>query len=380
MHTQSAANLLLLGLLVSSGVVSAAPSFKITGSVPAHVQLNAVPQTNARSIHATSSPKVLKAISLEKVELSPAAAAFLANSADKPSTTNSLVARSASALPPSALLGMNNVPVLDQGQHGTCVTFADTAALDAIHGKTDYISQLCNLDLGLYLEAENKKNGIEYPSGWDGSMNEIVLGQIQKYGIVTMSYQNQYGCGSAAKVLKAYPLNDENNTGSPMSAADFSSHSEGIMKDIYWQTLLSGDDAFTPNAKMDMVLNKVKASIANGHRVVFGTLVDVNGDLQDVMGAAGSFHDVANDSWIVTKKIKKDLKAQLVRAGHAMVITGYDDDAVITGPDGERHQGVLYLRNSWSKRAGEHGDYYMSYDYFKLMVMETQEVSPTPLA
>ena len=61
-------------------------------------------------------------------------------------------------------LGMNNVPVLDQGSHGTCVTFATTAAVDAVLGKGDYVSQLCNLELGATLEQFGY-----YPSGWDGS-------------------------------------------------------------------------------------------------------------------------------------------------------------------------------------------------------------------
>lgn len=40
-------------------------------------------------------------------------------------------------IPRSVQLGMNDVPVLEQGQHGTCVTFAVTAALDATlhHGQ-----------------------------------------------------------------------------------------------------------------------------------------------------------------------------------------------------------------------------------------------------
>lgn len=40
-------------------------------------------------------------------------------------------------------LGMNSVPVLDQGSYGTCVTFATTAAMDAVLGLGDYISQQC---------------------------------------------------------------------------------------------------------------------------------------------------------------------------------------------------------------------------------------------
>src|SRR5437879_1335677 len=57
-------------------------------------------------------------------------------------------------LPPAINLGMNGVPVLDQGKHGSCVTFATTAAIDAVLGKGDYVSQLCSLELGSTLEAQ----------------------------------------------------------------------------------------------------------------------------------------------------------------------------------------------------------------------------------
>jgi len=380
MKKQHGRNLLLVSLLITSGIVSAAPGVKISGTIPVSVQLTAATPNDALALGNASTVNVLKRISLEKIELSPEAATFLANTANKPATTLSLAATNTPVLPPSAAIGMNNLPVLDQGQHGTCVTFADTAALDAVRGNTDYISQLCNLELGAYLEAENAKTNIEYPSGWEGSWNEIVLGQIEKYGIITMTYQKQYGCGNAKKTLKEYPLLDQNNTGVPMSEADFSSHNEQIMKDMYWRTLLNSNDAFSTKAKMDVVIDKVKQSIVDGHRVVFGTLVDVNGNLESVAGAVGTYHNVANDSWIMTAKIKKDLAAKRVRAGHAMIVTAYDDNAEITGADGTRHKGVFTLRNSWSKLAGDKGDYYMSYEYFKTMVMETQEISPTPFA
>lgn len=46
-------------------------------------------------------------------------------------------------------LAMNDVPVLDQGSYGTCVTFASTGALDALVGQGDYIDQQCSLELDI---------------------------------------------------------------------------------------------------------------------------------------------------------------------------------------------------------------------------------------
>lgn len=62
-------------------------------------------------------------------------------------------------------LGMANVPVLDQGAYGTCVTFAATAALDARLQKGDYIDQQCSLAL-------NKTLGHNY---WNGAYNAVEI-------------------------------------------------------------------------------------------------------------------------------------------------------------------------------------------------------------
>lgn len=348
-------------LLLSTGAFAA--NVKITGTIPTTV--NTQPKNSLF-------PPQPKHISLLKIELSEAAKNYLAARTNK--TMSLRAAEIASDLPPYVQLAMNGVPVLDQGQHGTCVTFADSAALDAIYGHTDYVSQLCNLSLGSYLEQQDKN----YQSGWDGTWNENVLGQIKKYGIINMTYQKQYGCGST-RILKEYPLNNEKDIGSPMLADEFTRHSEYIMKDIYTRTLENVDDALSPKVNMDSVLKKMKASINNGHRVVIGTLLDINGTLLKVNGADGTYHNVKNSAWIITPAINKDIQAKKINAGHAMVVTGYDDQAVITGSDGSRHEGVITLRNSWSSAAGESGNYFMSYEYFKMMVLEVVEISPTPL-
>ena len=60
-------------------------------------------------------------------------------------------------------LGMANVPVLDQGAYGTCVTFSSTAALDAILAQGDFVSQQCSLELDYGLN-NDYWDGAYYPS------------------------------------------------------------------------------------------------------------------------------------------------------------------------------------------------------------------------
>ncbi len=180
----------------------------------------------------------------------------------------------------------------------------------------------------------------------------------------------------AKKQVKSYPLNNENDKGVPMSDTDFTRHSEQIMKDVYYKQILNVNDAYTSNENADQVLENVKKSISNGHRVVFGTLLDVLGKLESNNGATVRYKSQQNiDTWVVTDQVRKDAQnLDQINAGHAMVIIGYDDNAQV-GND----KGVLILRNSWSADAGNNGEYYMSYEYFKLFAMEVYEISPTPV-
>lgn len=73
-------------------------------------------------------------------------------------------------------------------------------------------------------------------------------------------------------------------------------------------------------------------------------------------------------------EIEQDADQGLINAGHEMIITGYDDDAIVTGPYGTVNKGLLTLRNSWGSYAGDHGNYYMSYDHFKTLALEAQAI------
>ena len=92
----------------------------------------------------------------------------------------------------------------------------------------------------------------------------------------------------------------------------------------------------------------------------------------------GRYHEAAQDAWVLTNEIFENIRSGHDVAGHELVITGYDDQACATYADEQnepRQQcGLLHLRNSWGRRVGDHGDYYMTYDYFKTMVVEAYAV------
>lgn len=266
-------------------------------------------------------------------------------------------------------LGMGNVPVLDQGPFGTCVTFAVTAAIDAVFSKGDYLSQLCSLQLGRYLE-----NTAYAPSGWEGSWANIVVSQFNTFGFVSKDNEHKVGCGGVTK----YPLNALSNPpGTEMTPESYHAISEPIANNdlngpsVYWTSILDIYQAFMDRPNMDQVLNQVKASLDNKDRLTFGVVLP--GVYMGLAGAVGKYHQ-SKDTWVLTPEIIQAADSDEDLPGHEMVITGYNDDAVAIDNHGVSHKGLLTLRNSWGNMVADKGDFYMSYAYFKSLVVEVQRV------
>jgi hypothetical protein len=305
-------------------------------------------------------------IKLLKMQLSKSALETL-NKRNTATINRTNILKTPSHLPSKIELGMNDVPVLNQGSYGSCVTFAATAAVDAALGKGDYISQLCQLQLGLHLE----QNGYS-PSGWDGSFGRIVLNQMENFGIVSKEKQRSLGCGG----LTEYPTSEQSNPGTPMSLEQFHEMSEDLSeKTVLFSPILDVYQAMLERTDTNKTINEVKAALNEKDRVTFAVLL-VDLDLGNV-GAVGT-RNAENDTWVLTPEIARDIYLRPFFGGHEMVITGYDDDAVATDSDGRQHKGLFTLRNSWGAEYGDKGNFYMSYDYFKVLVVEAQRIRNLP--
>ncbi|CAM2955515.1 C1 family peptidase [Legionella worsleiensis] len=305
--------------------------------------------------------KTLK-FKLPKYELSANAKSYLHDQLSQYPQNSVANASFASELPRKVALGMQLTPVLNQGYHGSCVTFAVTAALNAALGAGDYVSQLCSLELGSYLAIHDKAQA----SGWNGSFGAWVLQQITDYGIISKNYQKLNGCAG----VKEYPLTDEINEGNPMSETEFLAHSIPVSKLISWEALLQDEGSFSVKTNMNDIVYQIKNELAKGNRLTVGMLLDVYvGDA----GAVGS-NKVENDTWMLTPEIITDAMNGNIYAGHELVVTGYDDDVEVADEQGHVNKGVFTLRNSWSALAGDQGDYYVSYDYLKFLAMEVMAV------
>lgn len=340
----------ILTLLMIKGAISG--DVHVIGSIKHSIQPTADSSSNYSGLNNT------KVIQLLKIELSNEAKKLLARRlkdilTDDPPASYSLLN---TETPKMIQLAMNHVPVLDQGTHGTCITFAITGALDALIGHGDYISQLCHLQLGNYLE----KHGYAL-SGWDGNYPIAVINQIEQYGIVNKEKQTIIGCGG----LTEYPTYSNKTPESFIEPKEYSTMNELIFgktvnwSNIYWRI------------SSTWTLNEVKEALLSGDRSVFSVMLprlDIG-----VVGAVGNYK-TKNDTWLITSDVLIGLPN--IQAAHGMIITGYDDNAVAVDNYGKKHTGLLTLRNSWGNNRGDNGEFYMSYDYFRLLTYDVRRFSP----
>ncbi|CAM4496625.1 MAG: hypothetical protein LEGION0403_FIIPPAGN_01697 [Legionella sp.] len=347
--------MLLIALTINTSLY--AQDVKIVGTIDKYITV----AKNTKTLQNPAAAKTYRSIKLLKVELSKPAERALANRARRQITSSKNRFSSSSSLPKKIELGMNDVPVLDQGSFGTCVTFSITAAIDAVLGKGDYISQLCQLQLGNYLES----NGYN-PSGWNGSNGRNVLNQMNAFGVVSKTAQEAFGCGG----LNNYPKQFGDAPTSFITPEEYHKLSEPINQVVDWLPILDITTAFN-RVDTNIILNEVKKALKEQDRVIFGVLlVDFE---PNIIGAVGS-HNSHYDSWILTPEIARELYIHHEFGAHEMIITGYDDDAVALDDQGHEHKGLLTLRNSWGTSEGDKGDFYMSYDYFKVLVIEARRI------
>ena len=230
-------------------------------------------------------------------------------------------------------LGMENVPVLDQGKYGTCVTFSSTAALDARLKQGDYIDQQCTLEL-------NKGLGNDYWNGADNATQIFI--PLKTYGIITKG--NCFGTKYA----------DPTQT---VTTTKYQVKSITKYSDSMNYTYLKSPD-----------LNALKTALNAKHRVVIGTAIaNIKGNPVSVNGFDITIDDnfPTNGGLWACQQPMDDTNYCPANptAGHEVVVIGYDDN-----------QQLLKIRNSWSSSVGDNGNYYMTYAFFNAMATDQTEL------
>lgn len=220
-------------------------------------------------------------------------------------------------------LGMKDVPVLDQGEEGTCATFAMTGFLDAYLNRGDFISQQCTIELSVALGTNS----------WEGTTPDKVFNSLQMYGVV-----DHKSCNAE------YPDKKAN-----LSIMDYISMTS---KDVYLYSLYSMNQK--PN------LSEVKNELNAGRRVIAGFNLTESDD-DDPTGVNGFDFKIEKQEktgglWACQQPGSPNYCAQREAGAHAVIFIGYDDK-----------QKLFKVRNSWGTTVGDEGDYYMTYQFFEQM-------------
>ena len=340
---------LALALMASQAVY--AEEIHIIGNIEQSIAINPL-------LKSDPSEADYKIISIPQVELSLKEKNELADRLEKTLHASDEQAPSllSHATTEQAQLGMSKVPVLDQGQHGSCAVFAVTAGVDALLKKGDYVSQLCLLQLGQYLA--NKTGEL---SGWDGGYTSLVFDRMYTYGIINIANQKLYGCGGAKK----YPKN--RMLGTEMTDTDYLKYSEALSQQTVKATSIER------GTKLNQFVTDIKTALKSGNRVLLSVLIPISGSSSLEPNA---WHYYFSDTWVLTDDIAKEARNPAVAmGGHMMIITGFDDDAVAMDMTGTRHHGLFKLRNSWGTQVGDWGDFYMSYDYVKTLTAAAEQIN-----
>ncbi len=223
-------------------------------------------------------------------------------------------------------LGMNNTPVFDQGEYGTCSTFAVTAVFDAFVGKGDYIDQQCSLELDATVSGNY----------WDGNDSVIqVVAPLLEYGI--MKKNTCFG--------NIYP----NRYASSLSLDEYTRASDKT-------SLKYAHYVYYGNPSIE----DVKKALRVGHRVVAASRI---GFLTQGFNVKIGKHQYVGGLWACRQPFDTRDFCDSVQGAHAFVVIGFDDN-----------QKLLKIRNSWNVNSGEQGDFYMTYTYFTRMKEEAAEI------
>ena len=267
-------------------------------------------------------------------------------------------------LPTSTQLGMNAVPIFDQGNWENSALYAIVAGLDALRGEGDYYSVACSIMLGEFINHHGDEQGQDIFRD---------LARAKEFGLVTKAQQHQSGC---AGVMDDNAL--DKNTPPSISLEDFHLRSSPLNESglSFSRTLLDVPQWLLQEKPSNSVLERVKTSLYYGNRVLLATLVPV---LNDDLGLVGIYQQ-KQDAWVMTPRLEQLSKFNelTLPAGYfglyAMVVTGYDDQAIAVDKEGHPHQGLLTLRHSWGEDVGDQGNFYMSYDYFNVFVVQLTEL------
>ena len=160
-----------------------------------------------------------------------------------------------------------------------------------------------------------------------------------------------------------------------MTLEEYHIRSEDISDKVTWSTIVSTEDTIRSDYDPDKIIDRIKIALNKGNRVTFGMLIAPK---IGHIGATGRHKsNLLCDTWMLSPKLKQVIFQNFKNtSGHEMLITGYDTEMTVRDPSGYQEKGVFRVRNSWGPWAGYKGDYWVTENYLKAMLIEAHEIIP----
>ena len=267
-------------------------------------------------------------------------------------------------------------PILDQGNFGTCVTFATTGLIGYTQdNNTDTFSQLYTLLKG-YNDTGNVSD-----AGWnglEGSMPLIDRINNNDKGYIFIRDKKQsdkmnYNKLSSSAADQGIPVlsNDEicnaiNNLIYGDNKSMIDAFNANIPKAVKLNLQIKPLEVSQGNSQNSEV---IKNELDAGRKVVIGATMYGDKDQQMVFdgyklasdGKSIKPDDAIKNTW--------DIVTDNPVGGHELIVASYFVDS-----DGK----IMFLiRNSWGESAGDDGNYYMSEDYLNAATMDATSLYKT---
>lgn len=259
---------------------------------------------------------------------------YIPNPNFKQPTTESKVTNSTATYPASRTLRLLS-PALDQGNFGTCVTFATLGAISQqLFWYPSDPSPSCTLQM-------LRANGQD---AWNGYFLISLFSYLNKYGWISETIGQSAYCNPSYVIYYPYGSTDQEYASLYPSLSNYSENSTKFT-DYNIRYIL---DAFAALNHIKKELNDTTHSMVNGtpgYYPIFSFIVANNPYW--FTGSDGNSYF----TWVNFGYPRNN-------AGHEIFVYGYDDNLSING-----QKGVLFLRNSWGN-TGSAGNYVMTYDYF----------------
>jgi C1A family cysteine protease len=262
-----------------------------------------------------------------------------------PEITNCEVSDSATlGIPSEAVIIDPGLPVRNQQERGTCVSFALNGAMELLLSRAGQTVDLS--EQNTYFLGKQVTNGWDYAGLYPAS----VIEQFEKQGL-PMVPEDKWPYNPAQADCTTYNVDHPGFTCTPTEAQGGGTEGkeqDATAKGAAGYRILGYERVYAS-------LGRLKEQLAQGNPVV----VSINANID---------FNVATKKQGVASWVFEDTTCDTV-CGHAVLAIGYHDDPAIDGG------GYVIIKNSWGTGWGDDGLVYATYEWVDISILDATAIT-----